>query len=54
MAECLPDLHIGERVVELGQIEGPLGLTMVQRLGRSEICDVSVVVQDLNHVFIPL
>ena len=35
---------IGEGVVESGQIEGPLGLTAVQRLGRLEICEVSSVV----------
>ena len=44
---------MGERVVELGQIEGPPGLVMVQHLGHSEICEVPVVVQDLDCVFSP-
>ena len=44
---------MGERVVESGQIEGPLGLMTVQRLGRSEIHEVSVVVQNLDCVFSP-
>ena len=35
---------MGEGVVELGQIEGPPGLTAVQHLGRSEIREVSVVI----------
>ena len=41
---------MGKRVVESGQIEGPPGLMTVQ---YSEICEVSVVVQDLDHVFSP-
>ena len=41
---------MGEGVVKLGQIEG---LMVVQCLGRSEICDVSVVIQDFDHVFSP-
>ena len=44
---------MGKGVVNLGQIEGPLGLTMVQCLGCSEIREVSVVVQDLDLVFSP-
>ena len=42
---------IGEGVVKLGQIEGPLGLMAVQCLDRSEIHEVLVVIQDLDHVF---
>ena len=42
-----------ERVVELGQVEGPPGLTAVQCLGHLEVCEVLVVVQDLNCVFSP-
>ena len=41
---------VGERVIEPRQVEGPPGLTMVQGLCRSKICEVPVVVQDLNHV----
>ena len=44
---------MGEGVVELGQIEGPSGLMAVQRLGHLEICEVLVVIQDLNRVFSP-
>ena len=42
---------MGEGVIELGQVEGPLDLTVVQRLGCSEVHEVSVVIQDLNCVF---
>ena len=42
---------MGEGVVESGQIEGPLGLVVVQHLGHLEIHEVSVVIQD--HVFSP-
>ena len=41
---------VGERVIEPRQVEGPLGLTMVQGLCHSKICEVPVVVQDLNCV----
>ena len=44
---------MGEGVVELGQIEGPSGLTVIQCQGHSEVCEISVVIQDLNHVFSP-
>ena len=44
---------MGEGVVELGQIEGPPGLTAVQHLGHSEIRGVLVVIQELDHVFNP-
>ena len=44
---------MGEGVVESGQIEGPLGLTVVQCLGRSEIHEVLVVIQDFYCVFSP-
>ena len=44
---------MGEGVVELGQIEGPSGLMVIQCLGRSEVREVSVVIQDLDHVFSP-
>ena len=44
---------MGEGVVKSGQIEGPPGLTAVQRLGHSEIHEVSVVIQDLDCVFSP-
>ena len=40
-----------EGVVKLGQIEGPLGLMAIQCLGRSEVREVSVVIQDLDCVF---
>ena len=49
----MSDSSMGERVVNLGQIEGPPGLMMVQCLGHLEICEVLVVVQDLNRVFSP-
>ena len=35
---------VGKGVVKSGQIEGPSGLMAVQHLGRSEICEVSVVI----------
>ena len=35
---------VGEGVVKSGQIEGPPGLTAVQRLGHLEIREVSVVI----------
>ena len=35
---------MGKGVVESGQIEGPPGLTVVQYLGCSKICEVSVVI----------
>ena len=41
---------MGEGVVESAQIEGPLGLRAVHCLGRSEIHEVSVVIQDLDCV----
>ena len=41
---------VGERVIELRQVEGPLGLTTVRGLCHSKIREVPVVVQDLNHV----
>ena len=44
---------MGGRVVESGQIEGPLGLMMVQCLGHLEIHGVSVVIHDLDRVFSP-
>ena len=44
---------MGKGVVELGQIEGPSSLTAIQRLGCSEVCEVSVVIQDLDCVFSP-
>ena len=44
---------MGEGVVELGQIEGPSGLMAIQCLGRSEVCEVLVVIQDLDRVFSP-
>ena len=44
---------MGEGVVKLGQIEGQLGLMVVQHLGCSEICEVLVVILDLNCVFSP-
>ena len=40
----MPTGSMGEGVVELRQIEGPLGLTVVQCLGRSEIHEVLVVI----------
>ena len=40
----MPTGSMGEGVVELGQIEGLPGLMAVQRLGRLEICEVSVVI----------
>ena len=42
---------VGERVVKPRQVEGPPGLTTVQGLCRPKICEVPVVVQDLNRVF---
>ena len=42
---------MGEGVVESGQIEGPLGLMAIQHLGHLEVCEVSVVIQDLDRVF---
>ena len=47
----IPTGSMGEGVVESGQIEGPLGLTVVQHLGHSKIREVSVVIQDLDCVF---
>ena len=44
---------MGEGVIELGQREGPSGLTAIQCLGRSEVREVSVVIQDLDRVFSP-
>ena len=44
---------VGEGVVKSGQIEGPSGLMVVQHLGHSEVCEVSVVIQDLDRVFSP-
>ena len=44
---------MGEGVIESGQIEGPSGLTAIQHLGCSEVCEVLVVIQDLDHVFSP-
>ena len=44
---------MGEGVVELGQIKGSPGLTVVQHLGCEEIHEISVVIQDLNCVFSP-
>ena len=44
---------MGRGVVESGQIEGPSDLMAVQRLGRSEVCEVLVVIQDLDRVFSP-
>ena len=41
---------VGERVIELRQVEGPPGLMMVQGLCHSKIHEVPVVIQDLNHV----
>ena len=35
---------MGERVVESGQTEGPLGLRVIQHLGHSEVHEVSVVI----------
>ena len=49
----MPASSVGESVIEVGQIEGPPGLTTVQGWGRSEICEVSVVVQDFDHVLSP-
>ena len=42
---------VGERVVKPRQVEGPPGSTTVQGLCRLKICEVPVVVQDLNRVF---
>ena len=42
-----------EKKKKSGQIEGPLGLMVVQHLGLLEIREVSVVIQDFNHVFSP-
>ena len=42
---------MGEGVVKSGQIEGPLGLTAIQHLGRLEVHEVSVIIQDLDRVF---
>ena len=44
---------VGERVIELRQVEGPPGLTTVQGLCCSKIHEVPVVVQDLNRVLSP-
>ena len=41
---------MGKRVVELGQVEGPLGLMAVQCLGHLKICEVPVVIEDLDCV----
>ena len=41
---------VGERVIELRQVEGPPGLMMVQGLCCSKICEVPEVVQELNCV----
>ena len=49
----MPASSVGKSVIEVGQIEGPLGLMMVQGLGHSEICEISVVVQDLDCVLSP-
>ena len=35
---------MGKGLIELGQIEGPPGLTVVQHLGCLEICEVLVVI----------
>ena len=35
---------VGEGVVESGQVEGPLGLAMVQNLGCPKICEIPVVI----------
>ena len=40
----MPTGSMGKGVIESGQIVGPPGLTAVQRLGHSEICEVSVVI----------
>ena len=42
---------VGERVIELGQVERPPGLTTVQGLCHLKICEVPMVIQDLNHMF---
>ena len=44
---------VGKGVVKLGQIKGPPGLTAVQHLCHSEICEVLVVIQDFYCVFSP-
>ena len=36
--------------VKLGQIEGLAGLMAIEHLGHSKVCEVSVVIQDLDHV----
>ena len=49
----MPASSVCKGVIESGQIEGPLSLVIIQGLGCSEICEVSMVVQDLNCVFSP-
>ena len=44
---------MGKGVVKSGQIEGPSGLMVIQCLGRSEVHEVLVVIQDLDCVFSP-
>ena len=44
---------MGEGVIESGQIEGLSGLMVIQCLGHLEVCEVLVVIQDLDHVFSP-
>ena len=40
----MPAGLVGKRVIEAGQIEGPLGLATIQGLSRSKVREVSVVV----------
>ena len=41
---------VGERVVKLRQVEGPMGLVTIQGLGCLKVCEILVVVQNLDHV----
>ena len=41
---------VGERVVKLRQVKGPVGLVMVQGLGCLKVHEILVVIQNLNYV----
>jgi len=39
-----------EGIVKAGEAKRPAGLVLVQGLGHSKVCEILVVVQNLNHV----
>ena len=46
----MPTSSVYKGIVEVGEVKRPVGLAPVQGLGHSKVCEILVVIQNLNCV----